>query len=727
MFGDLPDECWDYLILDGDAPTDDLGSCAVGDVDGDGHVEILTGGKGKLLWYRPDTFERGVVAEGHFHVGLVLEDVDDDGAPEIVAGVEGQIIWLKSAGGMDGPWERHVIEPQTRGSAHDLVFCDIDNDGVNELVALAAYSPTSGVFIYKHDGDPTRTWSRHTVQQGHFAEGTCVADLDGDGQLEIISGPAWYHAPADGPLSGAWERHEYALGFREMCRTAPLDVTGSGRPDIVAVESEYPDGHLSWFENRLPEGEGFVEHPLERDLTFAHSIHAWRKEGKAHFFIAEMAKGGWGALYNLDARLLQFTTADGATWDRKVLCKGAGTHEAIPFDVDGDGVWEIAGKEWHHTKPHLYKRRAEPSPLARFRHHLIDRDKPYTATDILAVDVDGDGRNDIACGGWWYRNPGWERRDIPGIFQVHTACDIDGDGREEIVATKRAAEEGEWYEGLCSELVWLKPVDPLNGEWEEHPIGTGTADWPHGSLVAPVLPDDRLALIIGYHNAGQGNPPDIFEVPADPADGPWPMRRLADINYGEEFVACDVDGDGRPDLVAGPWWLRNEGDGNFTPYPIAEGFDVARVRVFDVNGDGRPDVVLGEEVLDKEDGWTAFSRLAWFENPDDPTDGPWKAHVIDKVRCPHSVGAADLDGDGRMEVICGEHDPSRPYRNRSRLFIYKQADDAGTAWYRYEIDHRFEHHDGAKVIELAPGRLGIMSHGWRDTFYVHLWEPCPDS
>jgi hypothetical protein len=39
------------------------------------------------------------------------------------------------------------------------------------------------------------------------------------------------------------------------------------------------------------------------------------------------------------------------------------------------------------------------------------------------------------------------------------------------------------------------------------------------------------------------------------------------------------------------------------------------------------------------------------------------------------------------------------------------------------VDDRFEHHDGAKVIELEPGRFGIMSHGWRDSLYVHLWEP----
>jgi len=34
-----------------------------------------------------------------------------------------------------------------------------------------------------------------------------------------------------------------------------------------------------------------------------------------------------------------------------------------------------------------------------------------------------------------------------------------------------------------------------------------------------------------------------------------------------------------------------------------------------------------------------------------------------------------------------------------------------------------EQHDGAKSIELTPGRPGIISHGWTDSISVHLWEP----
>jgi hypothetical protein len=728
VFGKADRDLWHYRILDADPGVQGMGSLTVGDVDGDGHPEMIVGSNGALLWYRPATSEQGLIVEGVFQVGLVLEDVDGDGRPEIVTSTGGDgagIAWLDSEGGIEGPWTRHVIDGQCTGSAHDILFADIDNDGECELVALAAYTPTPGVFLYKRGEDVTAPWSKHAVQQGYFAEGTSVADLDGDGQLEIISGPAWYHAPPDGPFSGPWERSEFALPFREMCRTAPLDVTGSGRPDVVVAESEYRDGRLSWYENRLLEDpeHPWVEHLLEEGLVFAHSMHAWRKEGRASFFVAEMAEGGWGQPYNLDARLLRFATEDGGvTWNRTIYYRGAGTHEAQPHDVDGDGHWEIAGKEWQHPKVHVFERRTATSPAARFRHRLLDRDKPYTATDILAADVDGDGRDDVVCGAWWYRNPTWKRHDIPGIYQVHAAFDLDGDGCPEFIATKGDDEAESWYDGLTGELCWLKPVDAPNGEWKEHPIGSGKGDWPHGTLVAPLLPDGRLALVAGYHSAGGGDFPEIFEVPEDPTAGPWPKRTLAEIAYGEEIVPWDVDEDGKLDLVAGPWWLENVGDGTFTPHRIAEDFPAARVRVGDVNGDGQPEVIIGEERLDYPNREVPFSRVAWFQRPPDAREEPWPMHVIDRVLCPHSLDVADLDGDGELEVIVGEHYPFRPYRSRSRLFIYKKADPAGRTWYRHLLDGRFEHHDGTKVIQLGPDRLGIMSHGWTDSRYVHLWE-----
>lgn len=87
---------------------------------------------------------------------------------------------------------------------------------------------------------------------------------------------------------------------------------------------------------------------------------------------------------------------------------------------------------------------------------------------------------------------------------------------------------------------------------------------------------------------------------------------------------------------------------------------LSSLAVGDVDGDGHQGVIMGEEKLDYETQSLPFSRLVSFKSGSD-LRAPWNMHAIDTVRCPHSVDVADLDGDGELEIIVGEHDPFWPY------------------------------------------------------------------
>jgi hypothetical protein len=753
---DLPpsggSDSWEYVVLDAaPAHATETGATAAADIDGDGKTEVIIASDGALLWYRPSTSERGLVSRGRFNVGIALEDVDRDGHKEIIIGknISGKwaLCWYKFGAALhedwtEHNWTEHILDGETAGHPHDVVFGDVDGDGERELVANAMYCDTPGLFTYKIPRDATQPWKKQTVQSGLSAEGTATGDFDGDGKDEIVSGPYWFSAPPGGAFSGElWKTHSLAPDYREYCRAAVIDVNGDGRPDVILVEDEYPDGRLAWFENRLKEGPEtpWTEHPIEATLNFCHTLRAWHdaKTKQVQVLACEMNEGGWEAPYNWNARLIRYTPMEkGKSWNSEILYRGEGTHEAVYTDLDGSGTPAIFGHSAQIlTKQNrvytgwvqMFRPRTTAPVFSQYKHTFVDRQKPYTGIDIHAADVDGDGRSDIVCGAWWYKNPGWERHTIPGIGQIVAAYDVDKDGRTELIGIKAKPGKNDFYNALTSELVWLKPTDLSRDLWEEHLIGTGDGDWPHGVTIAPLLPGGRAAMVCGYHDGK--NPPQLFEVPDDPKQ-PWPKRVIADIHYGEQMIPYDFDGDGKLDIVAGPYWLENLGDGQFRPHLLidpdllqsANLKAICRIAIADINGNGRPDILFTVENVDWDVHKAFFSPVGWLENTGSPRDRKFNLHIIDKVRSPHSISVADLDGDGKMEVIVGEHDPFKPYRSESRLLVYKQADAHGITWSRFPVDNRFEHHDGAKIIELNPGKLAIMSHSWMEPTYVHIWE-----
>ena len=541
--------------------------------------------------------------------------------------------------------------------------------------------------------------------------------------MEIMCGPSLFTCSGDDPFTDAWIEAPITRDFRNMCRAAFVDISGNGRPDILMCESEYQEGKFSWFENLYRENPQapWKEHEIDSGLTFGHSMQVQPEEGATRVFVAEMAEGGWSAPRNRDARMMTYETRDkGASWECVVHTRGQGTHEAFAMDVDGDGEQEIVGKEWKRAQVQVFKRLAERPSFACFEHHYVDLDKPYPALEILPCDVAGDGSHDIICGAWWYRNSDWKRFEIPGIEQVIAAADIDGDGRNELICLDKPEDEAAApYQRLTENLVWLKATDPEAGRWEKHLVGTGMGDWPHGSVIAPVLPGGKLALVIAHHGAWREDQyPELFCVPADPAAGPWPKRTLAEIRYSEQIASGDLLGNGLTDLVLGQFMLENRGDGTFETHSLLDGFQAAQTSVADISGNGKLDIILAEQNPEKLHGQAAPQRkLVWLEN-----GAGWNGHVIDhQLRWPHSLDVADLDGDGQNEIVVGEHDPTTPYRSRCRLLVYKRANPEGTAWYRHVLDDRFEHHCGTKVFEIEPGRWAIASHGWADSLFVHLW------
>lgn len=214
--------------------------------------------------------------------------------------------------------------------------------------------------------------------------------------------------------------------------------------------------------------------------------------------------------------------------------------------------------------------------------------------------------------------------------------DVDGDGKLDIVVNESGAE-----------LVWFgAPHEHAahNAPWLRHVIDTGV-DAP--DILPVTLFGHRGVLLI--HKRMQVR---FYEIPADPA-ARWPSQDVYSFyspSHQGGLRMADIDGDGRPDILAGMYWIRSP-----------ESFELPW-RLFAINlWNETPESAmlrlsygpLGLLAAQRE---MHPARMARFEKPADPRQ-LWIEHRI--AAAPdlaevNSLETADFDGDGRPDILAAE-------------------------------------------------------------------------
>jgi hypothetical protein len=129
------------------------------------------------------------------------------------------------------------------------------------------------------------------------------------------------------------------------------------------------------------------------------------------------------------------------------------------------------------------------------------------------------------------------------------------------------------------------------------------------------------------------------------------IQHVVGTNYLSDvgLAALDVDRDGAMDLVCSGVWYRNAGRPNepFTRLVFDDKAAGAHdILTADLNGDGRLDVVMmGDER-------TELNLLCWYSIPNDPKQS-WVRHPIGPPvhGAITPAGVADIDGDGDVDVV----------------------------------------------------------------------------
>lgn len=165
----------------------------------------------------------------------------------------------------------------------------------------------------------------------------------------------------------------------------------------------------------------------------------------------------------------------------------------------------------------------------------------------------------------------------------------------------------------------------------------------------------------------------------------------------------DVNNDGALDIVSGAYWY--EGPDFTRIHPIApvpmhgEYFDDFSTVPLDVNGDGNTDFITG--------GWFG-NTLRWRENPG-KTGEEWTTHVIAETGNVETTKGWDLDGDGTIEIV-----PNCP---NGPLAVWKLDTDTngtGTGTFtRHEISSDKQGHGLGAGDITGNGRMDlVVNRGW---------------
>ena len=493
-------------------------------------------------------------------------------------------------------------------------------------------------------------------------------------------------------------------------------MNSDGRLDIVMAPAE-PVGQysrLSWCNIHEDAASGGREHVVDpRVETVMHSVVAgdFDLDGRPDLVTALMHQG-----IGAEDVALYRQTADG--WTREVIGR-SGSHSMKAADVDQDGDLDLLGANWtgNHTPIEMWLNTASQRVAPGWKRHVIDDSKPWRSVFVQTGDLNGDGRPDIATGGWWYANPGlvggrWVRQAFgQPANNLALLGDWDGNGTLDVLAST-------WYDprrwGWTERFMrktGLRPLQPDGGmvwasnngrgEFVLHDTpSAGAGDFLQGVAAMNIAGETRVAL--SWHAAGHGI--QALTVPAWPVETAWPMGLISQVSQDEALSAVDVDLDGRIDLMLGTRWLQNTPDGwrAHSLHDTAASPD--RHAVADLSGDGRPDVVVGYEAID-ELGW-----LTWYEQGDDPR-AAWTEHRIAQVFGPMSLSVIDMDRDGDLDVGVGEHRLKHP--SAARLMWFENRDGQGRQWAMRRIATGDEHHNGALAVDIdQDGDPDVISIGW---------------
>jgi hypothetical protein len=358
---------------------------------------------------------------GEVCYALAVTDVDGDAMPGVVAVAGDAVVWYRNPG-----WERaDILRGVTERDNVCLQPRDIDGDGRVDFALGAAWRPsdtkTGGTLqILTRTGAQPGKWRLIPLGSEPTLHRLRWGDLTGTGQPQLIvaplqgrgtKGPNWgdgqgsrilVHSVSAEPFTTPWpvEVADESLHTVHNLQVVDLDDDGKSELLLAAWEGVFVvkrDSSGKWSRTQI--GSGNQEAPAPRGSS---EVKLGRlKDGTKYIATIEPWHGFQVVVYTPPP-------AKTGLWDRRVIDEPVRWGHAVwCVDLDGDGDDELAigqrdpnasaGRTPRGPGVYVYDPIRGSNPLA-FERHVID-DGGVATEDLIAADLDGDGRPELVAGG----------------------------------------------------------------------------------------------------------------------------------------------------------------------------------------------------------------------------------------------------------------------------------------------------------------------------------------
>lgn len=378
---------------------------------------------------------------------------------------------------------------EAQDGAFGIAAADLDGDGDGDVVSAA--EAAGDLVAWYSDGAPSPTFTAQVVDGSYpGVSGVAVADLDGDGDLDLVATTGAIASRITCYLNGggstpSWTPVNLETNWSEGWEIATGDVDGDGHVDVVGTNLGQND--VVWWRNDGGTPPAWTRNTVDGALSGAHSARVGDIDGDGRADIL-----GTGTLAN-QVSWWRNEGGDPVIWTKRVIASPFFGGRSVRLgDLDGDGDLDAAACNFDSRI--MWWANQGGSPVT-WTAQLVGG--VGLAHQLQMADLNGDGRLDLLVAGYgantvvWFENGGggapitWTRHNVDTVLQRPLAVatgDIDGDGALEVLASSNTTHLFNWYDvtefvpagELTGSLIDMGAAGPFVIDWDAVvPAGTG--------------------------------------------------------------------------------------------------------------------------------------------------------------------------------------------------------------------------------------------------------------